>query len=231
MSNSIAHIMVAHEIIHSVPALVQYPQAYYLGALAPDTIGSKRDCTRDDKKRVHLRDGIRDADWLNEDKMLLFDDRVRQFVRAHIQDPSLSAEQRDFNTGYLVHLLTDKWNHKTIRQTTLKIANQRGIQENDREFFHMMTNDLEALDQYLFCAHPSLNALFTETIRTPVQYCLPGYIEKEYIEGSINWWKIHYLPGIQRRKLLYITEADIDAFTMLAAREITEELAQLLETH
>ena len=228
MSNSIAHLTVAHRILQTLPGLVTRPSAYYLGTLAPDTIGSKPGCTRDDKKRVHLRDGIRDADWLNRDKMQLFDDRIQTFVLGHIRNASLSAEQRDFNTGYLVHLLTDKWNHKTIRQTMLKIANDRGVQETDREFFYMMTNDLEALDQYLLTSQPQVKGLFADTVCIPVQYSLPGYIETAYIEGSIHWWQNHYLPGIQSRSLLYITEDEIDAFVALAAKEIVKELTPLI---
>ena len=230
MSNTIAHLMIAQTVLAAVPTLSGYHHAFFLGSLAPDTIGSKPGCTRDDKKRVHLREGIRDADWLNEDKMQLFDARVHRFVREHIQNPSLSAEQKDFNTGYLVHLLTDKWNHKTIRQTMLKIANDRGVQETDREFFYMMTNDLEALDHYLLTSQPQIKELFTDTVCTPVQHSLPGYIEAAYIESSIQWWQNHYLPGIQRRSLLYITEHDIDDFVTTAAAEISKEIHGLLLT-
>lgn len=229
MSNTIAHLAVAKEVLSSAANLVVSARDFYLGSLAPDTIGSKPDCTRDDKKRVHLREGIRDADWLSSEKMQLFDDRIRQFVHEQIQDPSHSAEQRDFNTGYLVHLLTDKWNHKTIRQTMLKIANQHGVQENDREFFHMMVNDLEALDHYLLCRDPNLRPLFFSVIDNPRICGLAGYIEPDYLKVSILWWKNRYLPGIESRKLLYITEGMITEFVSVAAKEISAELNALIK--
>ena len=46
-------------------------KAFYLGVLAPDTIAGKKDATKEDKKRVHLREDIRDAQWLEVDNMEL----------------------------------------------------------------------------------------------------------------------------------------------------------------
>ena len=55
MSNTIAHLAVAAEILKLNPLLIKNKSAYYLGAIAPDTIGSKPNVTRNDKKIVHLR--------------------------------------------------------------------------------------------------------------------------------------------------------------------------------
>lgn len=227
MSNTIAHLAVAREILLQSPALVTDAHAYYLGTLAPDTISSKPGCLREDKKYVHLRQDIRDADWLTEEKMSLFQSRIAEFAENHIQNNPDSA-RRDFAVGYLVHLLTDKWNHKTIRQQMLRIANGVGVQETDRAFFHMMTNDLEALDQYLLTRNPQLRQLFADLTGTPVTVSLPGYIETEYLQASIQWWQTTYLPNIQARKLLYISTPDIDTFVELSSREILRELLPLL---
>lgn len=54
MSNTIAHLAVAKEIIEKKPKLVQNVRAYYLGILAPDTITSKPDAVKEDKKRAYL---------------------------------------------------------------------------------------------------------------------------------------------------------------------------------
>lgn len=227
MSNSVAHLAVAREILLLNPHLVTDVHAYYLGSIAPDTISSKPGCERNDKKLVHLRADIRDADWLTDEKLELFQSRVEKFVRVQIQnapDPS----QKAFATGYLVHLLTDKWNHKTIRQKMLKLANTDGIRENDREFYHWMINDLEALDHYLILRSPEVASLFSKLLNAPVTCSLPGYIEKAYIDGSFHWWKHHYLPGIEKRTLLHISETDIDEFIALATKEIISELHQLL---
>ena len=226
MSNTIAHLTVANRIWKECPVLVHDVKAFYFGSIAPDTIGSKVDCSREDKKRVHLRDWIRDAEWLNDEKMRLFKNRIRDFADNYISDTD--GSQRDFNIGYLVHLLTDEWNHRTIRQTMLKIANTRNVLESDKEFFSMMTNDLEALDNYLLHSNETVMEIFTQLLNQDVPYSLTGYIEKEYMEGSIQWWKNSYLVTIEQRELKYISEEDIFKFVDIATREIIAELKTLL---
>lgn len=226
MSNTVAHLAVAREILKAHPALIQNPRAFYLGCIAPDAIGSKPDCTREDKKRVHLRSGIRDAEWLDAPQMTVFKQRVHDFVKRYIQNAA--GSQRDFNIGYLVHLLTDEWNHRTLRQTMLRIAHTLQVSQSDREFFHMMTNDLEALDAYLLTCNTAVAEIFQQLLTEDVQYELPGYVEKAHMEGSIAWWKDAYLKSIYNRKLRYISARDMDVFVSVAAEKIAAELAQLL---
>lgn len=226
MSNTIAHLAVADRILKEYPALVHNVAAFYLGSVSPDTIGSKVGCSRDDKKRVHLRDGIRDAEWLNNEKMDLFKNRIQHFVDEHISN--LDGNQRDFNIGYLVHLLTDEWNHRTIRQSMLKKANAMNVLESDREFFYMMANDLEALDNYLLNNNEEIREILARLLNQGAQYALVGYIEKEYIEGSIQWWSNSYLVNIKKRELKYICEADISDFIDIATQEILAEIKSLL---
>lgn len=227
MSNSIAHLVVADRILKRLPHLVGNESAYYFGALAPDTISSKPGCSRNDKKAVHLREDIPDVQWLQPEQMDIFQKRILQFVELHIH--CAAADQRDFNIGYLVHLLTDQWNHQTIRQTMVRIAKEKGISESDREFYYMMVNDLEALDQYLLKKNPDIAELFQEMTDGKVMYCLPGVIEKEYLEGSLQWWKSRYIPCIQTRECLYIQERDIDDFVSVAAEEISKVLSEMIQ--
>ncbi len=226
MSNTVAHLAVANRIVSEWPRLAGDVDAFYLGSIAPDTIGSKSDCSRDDKKRVHLRSGIKDREWLESDVMAIFDDRVSEFTKNYIT--GISGGQRDFNLGYLVHLLTDKWNHRTIRQKMLAVARTRGVAETDREFFHMMTNDLEALDHYLLDKDKEAAAILSRLLNQEVRYSLEGFIDREYIEGSMKWWKDSYLVNIKQRELKYIDEKDITDFVDTAAREIVKELKALV---
>lgn len=226
MSNTIAHLAVAKGILDKTPDLVQNRRAFYLGILAPDTITSKPDAVKEDKKRVHLRENIRDAEWLETAQMKIFMDRVHEFVRIHLTEEA-DADQRDFNMGYLVHLLTDKCNHGTIRQKLLKEAAMCGIVSSDKEFYHMCVNDLEALDAYLLDVRPELGKLFEELRSRDADYGLHGMIEKEYIDGSMWWWTNKYLPGIRERQLLYIETSDIDEFIDYSVEKIIEELRGL----
>lgn len=225
MSNTIAHLVVANRILSRNPKIARNLDAYYLGAIAPDTIGSKKDCTRNDKKLAHLREGIADAEWLDDDKMAVFNERIDRFVATYICDEAIRENQKDFNIGYLVHLLTDKWNHKTVRQLLLKIANANGVRECDKEFFHMCVNDLEALDGYLLEKYPEIGSLFL-SLGDKTLYSLSGYIEKEYIAKSIHWWREEYLPRIKTRELKYISSCDIDIFVDFACDNILRELEE-----
>ena len=227
MANTVAHLMVARRILRENPGLINDSRAYYLGSIAPDAIESMAGATRDDKKRVHLRLGIKDMEWLEPDRMAIFDERVREFVAQHIAALSDSS-QKDFNLGYLVHLLTDRCNHETVRQIILGAAAKEGLRDGEFNFFYRVINDLEALDNYLLNEHPGISELFSDILGGEALCCLPGFIEKEYIEKSLRWWKNEYLSRIADRKLVYVCEEDIERFIAYAAAEIKRELNKLL---
>ena len=202
MPGIIAHLTVANEILKKCPELVCNVSAFFLGSVAPDTIESKVGCSRNDKKRVHLRDGISDIEWRSNEKMTLFKNRVQHFWDEYITDSNRS--QRDFNIGYLIHLLTDEWSYRTIRQTMLRKANAMNVLESDEEFFCMMTNDLEALDCCLLNSNEEIDEILTGLLRQEAQYALAGFVEKEYINGSIQWWSNSYLVNIKQRVLKHL---------------------------
>ena len=149
-------------------------------------------------------------------------------IRDSINCENIDVNQKDFNIGYLVHLLTDKWNHKTIRQNMLIHAFKENIKESDKDFFYMMQNDLEALDQYLLDTRIEIKDIFYRVCNSSVNYWLSGYIEKEYIENSILWWKKQYLPNIRTRKLKYLSPEEVDSFIETSAFEIINELKRLI---
>lgn len=228
MSNTIAHLAVAAEILKLNPFLVKNKWAYYLGIVAPDTIGSKVDVSRSDKKLVHLREGISDIEWLKQDCMNIFNSRVNKFVDTYIQYET-NENQRDFNIGYLIHLLTDKENHKIIRQKMVQYAFEKGIEEKNKEFFNMMINDLEGLDYYLLEQNEDLKIIFDFLCTHTVDYEIEPYIKKEYIQRSIEWWKNEYLSSIKSRDLVYLSFTDIDLFIKSSSIEIVEEVKALLK--
>ena len=92
----------------------------------------------------------------------------------------------------------------------------------------MVTNDLEALDHYLLTTDAELGEILDGILGREAEYALPGWIEKEYIQGSIQWWKSSYLVSIQQRQLKYITQADIAEFVDIATRQILAELKELI---
>lgn len=123
MANTLVHLVVAKQILDSNPNLVTNKTVYYFSSIAPDTIGSKPNSNHEDKKFAHLRAGISDLDWLKPDQFKIFENNIDSFIAKHIKSEDIDNDQLSFNIGYLVHLLTDKWNHITVRQTMLKVAN------------------------------------------------------------------------------------------------------------
>ena len=227
MANTIAHLAVALRVLNARPELVSLKYNYYIGTIAPDTIGSKIGAGRDEKRTVHLRAGIRDKEWLKPEKMRIFDQRIADFVRESILEED-DPHHRDFSMGYLVHLLTDKVNHQTIRQIILKALVPEGEEEGNWNFIPEFTNELEAMDCYLIRHYPELSALFYTVMEYPVQNCMPGQIEAEFIEKSLKWWKNEYVRNIAERKPEILKYSDIEDFIARATDTVLAELDRIM---
>lgn len=227
MANTLAHIAVAHRILSQLPELVKNRDSFYLGTIAPDAIESKAGAVRDDKKLVHLRLGITDMEWLEPEKMAIFDRRVEDFVNYFIRGEQ-DEDKRDFFVGYLVHLLTDKINHGTVRLGILRRLEPEGYRDGTWDFIYRVLNDLEALDYNLLMTRPEIAGIFYELMDKPVKHCLPGMIEKEYLEKSRHWWKNQYIPQIAERRANVLSPEDMDDFVEKSAADIISQLEILL---
>ena len=223
MANTIAHLAVAQKVLEAKPELVSLKFNYYLGTIAPDAIDSKVGAMRDDKKKVHLRTGISDKEWLKPEKMLIFDLRLDKFIKESIIEED-DEHHRDFSVGYLVHLLTDKYNHATIRQRILREFDSEG----DKSLIPTFVNELEAMDCYLIRGTPELSALFYTIMELPIINCMPGYIEAEYLEKSLKWWKYQYIPQIATREPKILQYREIDEFISGATDYILKELEKII---
>lgn len=58
-------------------------------------------------------------------------------------------------------------------------------------------------------------------------FCLPGWIEKQYMKNSIWWWNNHYLPGIKEQEFLYLTTEDMEEFIIYSVSKTGEELKEI----
>lgn len=226
MANTIAHLAVAKKVLEARPELVTLKYNYYLGTIAPDAIDSKVGAMRDDKKNVHMRAGISDNDWLLPHKMRIFDQRIEDFAKESILEED-DPHHRDFSVGYMVHLLTDKVNHATVRQTILKVLAPEGG-GGTKQMIPYFVNELEAMDCYLIRHNPELSALFYTVMEIPVTNCMPGQIEAEYMEKSLKWWKYEYIPRIAERKPEILQPSDIEKFVDQATEYIVGELDRII---
>ncbi len=227
MANTLAHLAVAHRILTMRPELIRFEDSFYLGTIAPDSIESKEGVVRDDKKLVHLRLGISDMEWLEPDKMAVFDDRLEDFIRQYLYGEA-DIQQRDFIIGYIVHLITDKLHHGMVRLSILNRLRPEGYEDGTWPFIHRVLNELEAMDDYLLQSRPEISALFERMMGLPVTNFLPGLIEKEYIEKSQRWWREDYLPQIARREANVCALSEIDEFVEIAADKIVPMLDTII---
>lgn len=228
MANTLAHLAIAQRILALRPQLVEYRDSFYMGTIAPDSIESKVGAVRDDKKLVHLRLGITDMEWLQPDKMAIFDRRLEDFISYFIYRER-DARQRDFCIGYLVHLMTDKINHGSMRLRILNELIKQGYEDGKWPFILKVLNELEALDNYLLRSRPETAELFYRLMELPVEHYLPGMIEKEYIAKSLSWWKGEYIPQIATRKAEIVEDHEIDDFVTLASDTILRELETIIK--
>jgi len=227
MSNTLAHLAVAHTILSRRPDLVQNTDSFYFGTIAPDSIESKANAVRDDKKLVHLRLGITDMEWLEPDKMAIFDKRLLDFASYYINKEK-EPSQRDFCIGYLVHLMTDKINHGTVRRRILEALKPQGIIDGHWPFILKVLNELETMDNYLLHNRPEVAEVFYRLMNSPVNHCITGLIEKAYLEKSLGWWKNVYIPQISQRKAEIMANHEIDDFVALAADSILKEIDTII---
>ena len=77
-------------------------------------------------------------------------------------------------------------------------------------------------------SHPELGDLFSELTSKEIDYCLPGWIEKQYMKNSIWWLNNHYLPGIKEQELLYLATEDMEEFITYSVSKIAEELKEVV---
>ena len=227
MANTIAHLSLAELILSLRPELVRNRDSFYLGCIAPDAIESKEGAVRDDKKHVHLRLGITDMEWLEPDKMAIFDERLQRFFEETVL-PEQDEAQRDFLIGYYVHLLTDKLHHSMVRLKVLKKMEPLGYVDGTWDFMYIVLDELAALDHYLLHSRASTAELFHRLLDGEALHWLPGMIEKEYLEKSLVWWKKNYIPLIAEKENKVLAPEDIDIFIENAAEIIVSELERLL---
>ena len=227
MANTIAHLCLAQHILSLRPELVRNRDSFYLGCIAPDAIESKQGAVRDDKKHVHLRLGITDMEWLEPDKMAIFDERLQSFFDDTVKKEQDEA-QRDFLIGYYVHLLTDKLHHAMVRHRILKIMEPLGYEDGTWDFIYIVLDELAALDHYLLQSRADVAEIFLRLLEGKTLHWLPGMIEKEYLEKSLIWWKTHYIPLIAEKEARVLAPEDIESFVQQAAELIVSQLDSLL---
>ena len=162
MAGSVEHLAVTIELLQmdkaSGGSLLQLknPVHFALGNLAPDGIMSRKGYTRPMKMHTHFRDGIPDREFTVSSNLQLFHQRIRQFSREMLTDPSLD---RDLYLGYITHILTDEIFMKTVRPEFMEKIAVLGLTDRDAKTFEHFTYDVNQIDFRLGMEYPGIDEM------------------------------------------------------------------------
>ncbi len=184
MSGAITHIAIADKIVELLgDEKFDNIPLFYCGSIGPDAIYARTGFSREDKKRTHLREGIRDAEFLTNENQELFHNRVSNFIDERIFDGN---KYNDFLKGYVVHLLSDELFMKTIRPEYIKSMNGEENTEQGKEFFDGFIFDTDDIDYRLAREYP-FSRNVREALYTEWGYAVEGLLIHEELSGS-KWY-------------------------------------------
>lgn len=184
MPGAITHIAIADKIIELVgDEKFNNIPLFYCGSIGPDAIHARTGFSREDKKKTHLRDGIRDKDFLTDENQELFHNRVSNFIDKRIFEGN---KYNDFLKGYVVHLLSDEFFMKTVKLEYIKAINGDENTEQSKDLFDNLHKDLDNID-YRLAREYSFSRNVREALYTEWGYSVDGLLIHEELSGS-KWY-------------------------------------------
>jgi len=226
MPGAIVHLLVAKQVMDSLPALKSPDMGQvYAGVLGPDAIHAKADYQRQDKKATHLRQGIMDGDFHKDSKQEIFRSRLAAFVDQHIHG---GKNDLDWYIGYYIHLVTDEVFLKTIRPTFIDRYRRRGYPE-DPNLFKLMRDETRAIEAGLSQKSrekEGIIRLLQAFDRDPSYMLLNAEMLRRSREWTLETKLLNPTLGQASHILL---EADFLSFIEVASQEVTSRLKKILE--
>lgn len=183
MAGIITHIAIADRVAGMMDGKIKNLPMFFSGNIAPDSIHSRENFVRDMKKHTHLRDDIRDADFLKPENLKLFHERLDYFVRHYC---IIGNEEFDLYCGYLTHLITDELFMKTIRLKFAEEMENLNIKQSDKAFFLNISADLDNIDNRLSQEYPFKNDP-KDTLWGAKDYEIRDYLTASELTSSKVW--------------------------------------------
>ncbi len=202
MAGVITHIFVADLLVKKGIVDVSNRSKYLLGSIAPDSIMSKEDYHRDDKKMSHLREGISSDDWYLDEFKELFKKRVKKFYNANDND--------DFTLGYMIHILTDQAFHYTFRREIIRLLKENNRPFTGRELMFAMVNELDALDYVLLKDNLSLYKELLLSKNLCSKYKLDKIIDSKSLCSNFEWIESKFSQTSNPVEFLYFDSDEMD---------------------
>lgn len=216
MAGTIVHLLITDGLMNRLD--IENRKEFILGSLAPDTIHAKPDYVRDDKRKSHLRLGIRDAHFHQPEKLDLFKSRVEAF-RQHIK-----GEKKDLFLGYLCHVMVDELYIMTIRRAYTKAKELEGHAYEDKCFYEQMIKESEYIDRALWKKY-DLNHYKSMVLTLPFQDIL-DLVPADYQKISVHWMVKNKFVDKTSIQTEYITLYRIEAFIDMAIETLIDRLSR-----
>lgn len=222
MPGTITHILVAKKIISKLPiGTIKNKALFFAGSIAPDAIHNKKEYIREDKKKTHMRLGIRDSEFHFPQNLKLFRKRVKNFIDDYIKN---GDENIDLYKGYVVHLLTDEIFLLTVRREYILMMNKLGKYGDDDKFFESMTKELNENDQILAQREDDI-----ENIANILEFLKPYeircYLTEKQLSDSRDWVIKNKLRCERKySEPKYVTVERIEKFIEDGTNEIIDRL-------
>ncbi|MDE6148507.1 MAG: zinc dependent phospholipase C family protein [Ruminococcus sp.] len=223
MAGIITHIVIADRIAHILDDRIKDVPLFFSGNIAPDSIHSRENFVRAMKKHTHLRDDIRDADFLKHESQELFHKRLDEFVERYCIK---GDKEFDLYCGYLTHLLADELFMKTIRLKFTEEMEKLNIKQSDKEYFRYISFDLDNIDnrlsqEYSFKNNPK------DTLWGAKDYEVKDYLTAGELTNSKGWLTWSWFDNKKEyTEPKYISYESILNFIEYASNKITGRLIE-----
>lgn len=216
MAGTNIHLLITDKLLNKLD--IKDKKQFILGSLAPDTIHAKPDYVRDDKRKSHLRLGIRDAHFHFPENLDLFKERVEAFNK-HV-----SGDKKDLYLGYLCHVMTDELFIMTIRREYTQSKELKGFSCVDQGFYDQMIKESEHIDQALWQKY-DLEHYKSTILDLPFQDVL-DFVTAEHQKISVNWMVHHKFVDKPLVETEYFTLRRAEDFVDEAVETIVKRLSR-----
>lgn len=210
MGGTITHLVIADKILKRLPSgIIADAGMFYAGSLAPDAIHARHGYVRAMKKHTHMRDDIRDSDFLLPHNRELFHERIDSFIQLN---SNWNGGMLDVYKGYITHLLSDEIFVMTARQKLVEQVAEEGIGQHDREFIIRFAHDIHNNDLILAQSYPEMKKI-KKSIESVGDFEVKDYLTSDELKNSRHWVKRNFLENTGKPdKPVYITPQDIENY-------------------
>ncbi len=223
MAGTATHLAVADKIYEILGnGIIKNLPLFYSGNIAPDAIHTKLNYQRADKKRTHLTEGILNSDFQNPDMLVLFHQRMNEFINTYYAKEDIYA---DLYLGYIVHLITDELFNIHIREQFVTSMKKEGIEQENPEFFKRIIRDIESIDHIVVKQYP-----YKHDVRSNLEqvwdYEIKDYVGTDELNRSKKWVIDTYLNGnTSVEQTLYYDYDSTYRFILYASENIVNRLS------